>query len=256
MNVALDYDSVTQKKTTYAKPKVRSENVQATGSANDIQQAQTGQANSNVSNVTGDNSTNDKTYSRTINNELNTTTTKTISAPGRVQRVTVSVLINGNLFTGDRKQVRQLIENAVGYSKKRGDKVTVEGLRFAKTKATKITATKAKTPSFFGRYWPYLLVALLAIIGVAITIFLLLRRRRDGDDVEAEQEPVTPTLPPAANHAVEPMTEPKPEESVPEPVAPPSPSQKKAEKARNYAGKNPDVAAELIKAWIKDEHHE
>ena len=115
VNVDLNFDAVEKKITNYSNPQIRSENVQASGKQAEIKQAQTGQVNDNVDNVTGDAHNDNASYNRTVNNELNTETTKVINAPGSINRMTSSVVINGDLSAGDARNIRKLIQGALGY---------------------------------------------------------------------------------------------------------------------------------------------
>ena len=78
VNVDLNFDAVEKKITNYSNPQVRSENVQASGKQAEIKQAQTGQVNDNVDNVTGDANNDNASYNRTVNNELNTEIAQTL----------------------------------------------------------------------------------------------------------------------------------------------------------------------------------
>ncbi len=142
VNVDLNFDAVEKKITNYSNPQVRSENVQASGKQAEIKQAQTGQVNDNVDNVTGDANNDNASYNRTVNNELNTETTKVINAPGSINRMTSSVVINGDLSAGDDRNIRKLIQGALGYDKQRGDTVSVQAVNFARAKSKKKTVAK------------------------------------------------------------------------------------------------------------------
>src|SRR5699024_4935246 len=129
VNVDLNFDSVEKTTTTYNDPEIRSENIQASGDADAVVEAQTGQADDNVSVVTDDNSENGRHYERSVNNELDTEIIKTISAPGMVERVTSSVVVNGELPKNMQQELRTLVASAVGFDENRGDEITVQGDR-------------------------------------------------------------------------------------------------------------------------------
>jgi flagellar M-ring protein FliF len=89
----------------------------------------------------GDSSNNTE---ETINYEISRTTTTEVQEPGRLKRVSVAVLVDGNYAkegTGDLKyeprppeeleRIASLVRTAVGFDKERGDSVEVVNLRFA-----------------------------------------------------------------------------------------------------------------------------
>lgn len=264
VNVDLNFDAVEKKVTNYSNPQIRSENVQASGKQAEIKQAQTGQVNDNVDNVTGDANNDNASYSRTVNNELNTETTKIINAPGSINRMTSSVVINGDLSAGDAKNIRKLIQGALGYDKQRGDTVSVQAVNFARAKSMKKkTAARKKAKK---TNW-VLIGALIAagVLTLGTIIFLVIRRRRrlaeeedeyydDDYDVDVTDEGEGEEEEEAKEVA---------EELDPEILAEHERQRKEAEtkrkiavsteqRAKEYATKHPDVVADLISAWVKE----
>lgn len=263
VNVDLNFDAVEKKVTNYSNPQIRSENVQASGKQAEIKQAQTGQVNDNVDNVTGDANNDNASYSRTVNNELNTETTKIINAPGSINRMTSSVVINGDLSAGDAKNIRKLIQGALGYDKQRGDTVSVQAVNFARAKSMKKkTAARKKAKK---TNW-VLIGALIAagVLTLGTIIFLVIRRRRrlaeeeeeyydDDYDVDVTDE----------GEEEEEEAKEVAEELDPEILAEHERQRKEAEtkrkiavsteqRAKEYATKHPDVVADLISAWVKE----
>ncbi len=259
VNVDLNFDAVEKKITNYSNPQIRSENVQASGKQAEIKQAQTGQVNDNVDNVTGDANNDNASYSRTVNNELNTETTKVINAPGSINRMTSSVVINGDLSAGDAKNIRKLIQGALGYDKQRGDTVSVQAVNFARAKSTKKTV--AKKPS---KKTNWILIGALIAAGVltlGTIIFLVIRRRRRLAEEEYYDDDYDVDVTDEGEEEEE--AEEAAEELDPEILAEQERQRKEAEtkrkiavsneqKAKDYATKHPDVVADLISAWVKE----
>lgn len=260
VNVDLNFDAVEKKITNYSNPQIRSENVQASGKQTEIKQAQTGQVNDNVDNVTGDANNDNASYNRTVNNELNTETTKIINAPGSINRMTSSVVINGDLSAGDAKNIRKLIQGALGYDKQRGDTVSVQAVNFARAKSTKKTV--AKKPA---KKTNWVLIGALIAAGVltlGTIIFLVIRRRRrlaeeeeyydddydvdvtDEGEEEEEAKEVAEELDPEILAEKERQRK---EEETKRKIA-----VSNEQKAKEYATKHPDVVADLISAWVKE----
>ena len=262
VNVDLNFDAVEKKITNYSNPQIRSENVQASGKQAEIKQAQTGQVNDNVDNVTGDANNDNASYNRTVNNELNTETTKVINAPGSINRMTSSVVINGDLSAGDARNIRKLIQGALGYDKQRGDTVSVQAVNFARAKSTK-KKTVAKKPV---KKTNWVLIGALIAAGVltlGTIIFLVIRRRRRLAEEEEEYYDDDYDVDVTDEGEEEEEAEEAAEELDPEILAEQERQRKETEtkrkiavsteqRAKEYATKHPDVVADLISAWVKE----
>lgn len=264
VNVDLNFDAVEKKITNYSNPQIRSENVQASGKQAEIKQAQTGQVNDNVDNVTGDANNDNASYNRTVNNELNTETTKVINAPGSINRMTSSVVINGDLSAGDARNIRKLIQGALGYDKQRGDTVSVQAVNFARAKSTK-KKTVAKKPV---KKTNWVLIGALIAAGVltlGTIIFLVIRRRRRLAEEEEEyyDDDYDVDVTDEGEGEEEEEAEEAAEELDPEILAEQERQRKETEtkrkiavsteqRAKEYATKHPDVVADLISAWVKE----
>ncbi|MCP0886252.1 flagellar M-ring protein FliF [Ligilactobacillus sp. WILCCON 0076] len=256
VNSTLDFDAVQNKTTTYSDPQVRSEETSAGGTAATVSSAETADEASNVATVTNDSSSSgasSASYSHTVNNELNTSVTKTIQAPGTVKRLTTSILVNDKLSKKNRRYIKKAVAAAIGYDSGRGDSIVVQGLSLKKaTTKTKTTKKKATKKNSFP--WLYVGIGIGALLLLSgITAFVIIRRRRQAEDeyydddydvdvaddnIEASNEET------AKDESV--STEPK--------IAPEVKKQLDRDtKAREYAQEHPEIAAELVKAWMKDD---
>ena len=87
-----------------------------------------------------------------VNYEISKTTKTEVIEGGRVNRVSVAVLVDGTYGKSDKgdvtyqprskeelDQIAALVRSAIGFNQKRGDQVEVVNLRFAETPATPIT---------------------------------------------------------------------------------------------------------------------
>lgn len=267
INVDLDFDSKESTRTTYANPEIRSENVQATGTGEDIEQAQTGQVNDNVSNVTGGENAGTSSYNRSVNNELDTEIVTTVSAPGTIRRMTSSIVISANIPADVRTELETLIASAVGFDNERGDTIAIQGMNFnVGEEETETTKGKDTIVQNLDQYIIYFVVAgivtLFLVIG--ITIILLFKKKKQEEDylVEEVEEPVVESKVVFAQEKIDDTT-PADEEKVNEEEVQlqikrqlakerEQTQKKKDDEAKQYAGENPEVAAELIKAWLKD----
>lgn len=259
VNADLNFNAIQSKTTKYSNPQVRSENVQASGNNTTVTQAQTGAVNDNVDNVYNGSDGSNATYSRTVNNELNTEITKVINAPGSINRLTSSVVIDGDLSAGDRRSIRRLVQGALGYDQARGDTVQVQAVNFARQKsAKKKAATKAKKAQT--NWW--LIGGIIAgvVVALGILAFILIRRRRRAEEEEEEyydddydvdvtgEDEEDDAQAQAAQAAAQAEIERRERENE----AKRRQVDSNEQKAKVYAESHPDVAADLITAWVKE----
>lgn len=266
INVDLDFDSTESTRTTYANPEIRSENIQATGSGEDIERAQTGQVNDNVTNVTGDDNQGNSSFNRIINNELDTEVVTTISAPGMIRRMTSSIVVSANVPADVQTELEALVASAIGFDEERGDSIAVQGIDFNQGVAVEEEEVKKEPNAISDNLNQYLLYfviisGIFSTLLIAILLFVLFRRRRKEEEdylVEEELEeasvPVTPapmfeSLAPETEVIFDESSEQKKQRLASEQAMK---QKKKDDAAKEYALENPEVAAELIKSWLKD----
>ncbi|MHC5269540.1 flagellar basal-body MS-ring/collar protein FliF [Enterococcus sp. LJL98] len=274
INVDLDFDSVESTRTTYGNPEVRSENVQATGTGEDIERAQTGQVNDNVTNVTGGTNEGNSSYSRSINNELDTEVVTTINAPGTIRRMTSSIVVSANVPADVRRELEALVASAVGFDETRGDNIAVQGIDFNQGEEVIEEETQGGAIAIKDNFNQYLLYFVIfsgvisTLLIVILTIVLLKRKRQEENYLVADEEveemteearvtaaPIFETFDVADET---PQRDEREENENPiekkrqlqkEQVRE---QQRKDKAAKDYAVENPEVAAELIKSWLKE----
>lgn len=112
------------------------------------------------------------------NNKTNTTAyndSHTIShttvAPGAINSQSISVVVNSKKVpASELPTIRALVENAVGYNKKRGDTFSIGSLPFAKIAAPAATAASSTTSSMMGKIK-------YVVLGLGAFLFLFFMRR-------------------------------------------------------------------------------
>jgi flagellar M-ring protein FliF len=145
----------------------------------------------NASSTTGGSSSYDKT-STTDNNAVDKTTTTIDGAPGALNRLTVSVVMD-NAVAGslNQNQIQSLVGNAVGLDTARGDAITVASMPFdttaAKQAAADLTAAKAAESS--AQMWSMIKTGGIAA-GIALVVLLVWLRSRRREEIEEEYEPL------------------------------------------------------------------
>jgi flagellar M-ring protein FliF len=241
----LDFDSEETTMITYSNPVQRSEQIQASGGNMDIQQVTGGSIDDNISNVTdtveGDNST----YSRITNNELSSETKSIIKAPGKVNKITTSVVYDGNISDQNLLKIQSLVAATTGYDSDRGDIISIEGIKFdmADADLDDLDINSPESEDALGPYGKYIRLG-LRILGVVLLVVLAVLtvrniRKKKREDKLFQEQLAASTM----NNSLPVI------EDVGLKVEPDT----KGDKAKNYAKEHPDLAADLIKAWMKDQ---
>jgi flagellar M-ring protein FliF len=142
-------------------------------------------------NAGGGDSTYDK-ESTTANNAVGKTTEVVQGAPGALNRLTVSVVMDeavaGNL---NQQQMRDLMITAVGLDEARGDGITVASLPFDTTAADAAAADMeaAREAEASEQMWSMIRTGGIAA-GIALVVLLVWLRSRRQIEVEEEYEPL------------------------------------------------------------------
>jgi flagellar M-ring protein FliF len=137
----------------------------------------------------------DSTYnkeSNTANNAVGKTTEVVQGAPGELNRLTVSVVMDeavaGNL---NQQQMRDLMTTAVGLDEARGDEITVATLPFDTTASDAAAADMeaAREAEASAQMWSMIRTGGIAA-GIALVVLLVWLRSRRRGEVEEEYEPL------------------------------------------------------------------
>lgn len=122
----------------------------------------------------------DQRNSSTVNYEIDKTVRRTVGGGGRINRLSVSVVLDHKTVSGvqtartpdEIKQVQELVAAAVGTDDKRGDAVVVQTMPFDKPQIETATPTLAES---YKQYFPTL-IKYGALLLIAILIFLFVIR--------------------------------------------------------------------------------
>lgn len=243
----LDFDSEESTMITYDNPVIRSEQVDSSGPNVQVSQNPAGNIDDNISNVVGVTVGEGSSYSKTTNNELSTETKTTIKAPGKVNRLTTSVIYDGNLTADSVERIHNIIATATGYDSERGDLINVEGLVFDRSYQEQLEKDLAEIGSeiidekdFLGKYSKYIVIGLLSLVGLFILIAVIKSASSKKSKVSSEFEgQVVGGV--NVNNLIEDLNA---------DIEVKQDTQKI--KAQKYAKENPEIATDLIKAWLKD----
>ncbi|TYP86298.1 flagellar basal-body MS-ring/collar protein FliF [Blastococcus xanthinilyticus] len=130
--------------------------------------------------------------STTTNNAVGKTTTVEQGAPGGLNRLTVSVVMDdavaGNL---NQQQMRDLMITAVGLDEARGDDITVASLPFDTTAADAAAAAMeaAREAEAGEQMWSMIRTGGIAA-GIALVVLVVWLRSRRREEVEEDYEPL------------------------------------------------------------------
>lgn len=194
---------------------------------------------------------------RTINYELDQTTERYVRAPGVLEGVNASLIINQNAETVPAEdQIVPIVRRAIGLDDPAteivGD-VTFEPMPFADGEDIEPIGEDlmADFLLFFRRYWPFMIGGIVLLI-TAIVILIIVRRGKndDYDEFETAFENQNPT--PLQREELAPI-EPDPIDlNIERKKQKNKVVSDKEDTVREEAKQNPELAAELMKIWLKE----
>lgn len=263
VNTDLNFDAIERESVEYEDVEtggIRSQTESVSGSAALAQEVQSGNLEDNNGIVSEENAENDQSsYEHATNYELNTTTSKIIEAPGAIERMTASVIILDNPTVSAQK-MQGLVENALGVSTlgentRVADSVQIE---YIAPPAEKDTPISIGDSDFINSIITWLTENwLIVVIGIGglILIFVLfrfLKNRFMDDEEEYEDEELDLEF----EEIVPPDLEPEEvlmDKETEERMLRNQLSNEKEDLIREQTKGNPELAAELIKIWLKEE---
>jgi flagellar M-ring protein FliF len=193
VNADIDFDRVVTNSEVFDPNGQVARSVQ-TGEEKELASEKEGRENTTVANnlpnnqATQNNSGSNRTIEKTdetTNFEISKTVTNQVQESGKVKKLSVAVLVDGNytkdtegkeIYTArtdeERKQLETLVKSAVGYDEKRGDKVDVVNMRFIPADDI---STKQTMLEWFKEVFPGLLQTLVYGGIALVVIFLVIR---------------------------------------------------------------------------------
>lgn len=181
----------------------------------------------------------------TRNYEITKRIEKQIKAPGEVKRLSVAVMINGNLPSSQLTSLRDAISTAAGIDVRRGDRIVVAAMPFDTSFIDKerIAMEKARREEF------YITIAKYLVIGILGLFFLLFLRKA----LRRKPKHVPEEIPTAEVETVV--------EEVPEPVLLEEKEESLEERRLEFmrrrieeeARERADVIANFLRTWLEEE---
>jgi len=255
VNAQLNFDAVKQNNVTYD-PKgsaVVSEHIIKDNS----------KSNENTSGSTVDNNmTNEQDaekdtekagYSEETRNYDDTKSEETVvKAPGQLERITTSVVVNGDIDIATKNTIKNLVSDAIGFNEARGDGISVESLAFNddyKTQAEEeINAMKeAEAKSRRIKLIALGVGAVIALILIIVFVLILRSKRKEDDEEEEEAiEGLDVVIGDETLETVAYLYKDLDLEAETE-------REKIMKEVKKYAEKKPEQVADIIKSWMTDE---
>ncbi len=190
----------------------------------------------------------DGSYQRSetiINYEMDEIFERETFAPGSLELLSVSVMIDDEMEEDELLALEQSIQAAIGYEEERGDTVNVASMDFDRTLEEEMELARAQAEEERQRQMMmYAILIGVVLVITAITIFIL--RRRTGQEAEPVPE----------GARVDMMVDDEEEEEVELPEEELSEEEKKLRKMRDelkeIAEEQPEEIADLLKSWLME----
>lgn len=185
----------------------------------------------------------------TINNEVGQTEENIIQAPGEINRLTTSVIIDGELDDATKASLQNIVANAIGYNEARGDSISVEAMTFDTTLEKQATADIASMNTAIDEKNKISLYKNIAygVGGFSLFVFILIRLRKR-KKTKAKKETAS-TLNVVVGDTVTPkeafMTDADFEGN--------DESSNLEREIKKYATKKPDQVVDVIKSWLAED---
>ncbi|MBM6614700.1 flagellar M-ring protein FliF [Desemzia sp. RIT804] len=254
---AIDYDPnyISEDSLETEGPVVRSESVQASGSSMTIGDETGG--NDNVSNVIMEGEAGDgSSYNRTVNNEIDTKTTHTVKAPGTVTSLSASIVYNGNLNLDQSAQIGEIAQMTIGADP---GNIVIQGIPFVNTDTSEQLPigenVQKEIIQALKNNWPYAAGGIGLIILLVLLLKIFKKRRETEDEFDdfydEEENDVQSTIMQENEALIAKKTAEKEEADLKLQLN--RTMSEKEDKVKTMAKENPEMAADLIKIWMKEE---
>jgi flagellar M-ring protein FliF len=261
INADLDFDAV-QSVTNTVEPKgtlVSEQYERNTNGNTTTRPSQSPVDNNMTNNTTGAQTTanGNVTYEKeTKNYETSKSEVKTQKAAGSVKRITSSVIIDGNIDEAQKEQIKGLVAGAIGFDDKRGDSISVEGIKFDDSDASAAKKALEDLQLAEDKEKRTKLYTQLAIggVGAILLIILIITIARKGRKRSPQEEQLDAIVSPKGLDVLlgddDPKIEFKPINFDKESNTERAHIEKEIKK---YAAEKPDQVVDIIKSWLSED---
>ena len=201
-----------------------------------------GNIDNNMNTVGGNESNSNESKEEKIEYETGRVESKTIKAQGEINKITASVAINGNLDNKTIKKVEEIVSNVIGLNEKRGDSISVVGMKFD-TLANDDDLNAKDEINNVMKIVGYVVGILLLLI-LAILVYMYIKKKKNSDFIEDDYDDSEHLD--IINQKIQEMektrsTEDEEEESI-----------SLEEEVRQYASENKEQVTDLIRNWLSE----
>jgi flagellar M-ring protein FliF len=203
-------------------------------------------ANGGTGGGTNSTANGDSTYSRTestTNNEINKTTSTTVKAPGSIDKLSVSVVLDESVTAAQEASITSAVAAAVGLDQVRGDTLSVTRLPFDESVREDLIPAVSDGLGTYLQYLKLLLPMLAVVLGFILVMLLL--RSLGKRQLSLPMPHQAHMLPAAAAMAALPMVDGMP---ALQPAQDPH-----EERVLKLADANPRAVADVVQTWMREE---
>ncbi len=179
----------------------------------------------------------------TRNYEVNERVENLTQAPGVIDRLSVSVMINQEMIDGDNDAIREAVEAAMGYDEDRGDNVSVSAIQFDDSIQQLFEERRQEEEA--QREQIIRFIAIIIVILIIAIVFIL--RRQSGTTSSEESQEEAANIDYTVSDAEEEM-------------APTQDLSEEEEERKRILGElrgivqdQPEEIAELVRSWLVEE---
>lgn len=251
VNADLNFDAVQQNKTEYKNGVVLSQH-EITSSNNTEVNNSGSPVDNNMNNDQGTNASGENVTHKesTTNYELPKSEETVSKAPGQIERLSASIVVDGTGGTIDnqtRASINNLVSEAIGFNRKRGDSITVEALPFdrdEKDRAEKELEEMKEAEKIAKRNK----LIYMGIFGVAAIIILAIVISAIRKSKQEEEEVEVPNFDMIIGDDVKPK-------EIFETLNLEAETEKEhvANEVRKYASNKPEQVADIVKSWLAED---
>lgn len=246
-NVDMDFDKFESHKETFGEAVLANEHIKEESSKGQGTQiggnpADTNMGGPSYGNAGSNGETEYELTDRTRKYDVSKTVESQINAPGKIKKISLSVLVDGELTPQEQEKITEAVSSAAGIDLTRGDQVSVVGMAFNteyydQIKQTMDDRQKAQARQ---RYIQMGIAGLGLLLLIAAAIYLLRRKRKNADS----EAFVGYTEAAASQPGFELDTAMSPEFA-----------EKKAmrDQVDKLTQSNPEEAAKVVKTWLMEE---
>ena len=200
-----------------------------------------GNIDNNMNTVGGNESNSNESKEEKIEYETGRVESKTIKAQGEINKITASVAINGNLDNKTIKKVEDIVSNIIGVDKKRGDSISVVGMKFDTLANEDDLNAKGEINNVMKIVGCVVGILLLLILVILIYMYI---KKKNLDFVEDDYDDSEHLD--IINQKIQEMeqtrsTEDEEEDNI-----------SLEEEVRLFAAENKDQVTDLIKSWLSE----